>query len=276
MRLRDDQLWFARAVMDGVGIDEAPRRLTAGPKQSATERLDIYRRGYEARLVECLADDYPVLKRALGVDAFESLCRRYVEHHPSRSPNLNRFGGQMAAFCRDELEGPASKRAFATDLASLEWAIVEVIHAPRSEPLTLERFSQVPPDGWGGACLEANTAFRLLELEYPVNAYFQAVLDGADPVAPGPAWSATLVYRSGTTIWRTDLAAPAFEVLSGLVAGETLAASLSRAEVELAKLDPAEASGRVARWFREWVADGLFVRVALRLGGDSVGGAMGA
>jgi len=262
VKLRDDQLWFARAVMDGAGIDEAPRRLTAGPKQSATDRLDIYRRGYEARLVECLADDYPVLKRALGAEAFESLCRRYIERHPSRSPNLNRFGAQMAAFCRDELEGPTSKRALATDLASLEWAIVEVIHAPRSEPLTLEAFSRVPSDGWGDARLELNTAFRLLKFEYPVNAYFQAVLDGADPVAPGPARSATLVYRSGTTIWRSDLTAPAFDVLSGLVAGETLAASLSRAEGELAKLDPAEASGQVARWFRDWVADGLFVRVA--------------
>jgi hypothetical protein len=44
--LRDTQEWFARAVMAGERLDEAPQRLTAGPKLGARERLDVYRRGY--------------------------------------------------------------------------------------------------------------------------------------------------------------------------------------------------------------------------------------
>ena len=101
--LREQQRAFARAVMErGAVADREVGRiedlLTAGPRLSALERLDIYRRGYGARLVECLADDYPVLQHALGDGPFEDLCRAYIAAHPTRGPSLNFFGRHMACF----------------------------------------------------------------------------------------------------------------------------------------------------------------------------------
>jgi hypothetical protein len=244
-----------------VGEREAARLLTRGPSLSALERLEIYRHAYHARLVECLADDYPVLKHAMGHAAFDRLCRAYIAHHPSKSPSLNYFGAIMAVFCRDEAPEPFGLRGFAADLAALEWAVVEVIHAPSAPPLTIEALDRMPADGWAAARLEPNTAFRLLRFEYPVNEYFQAVRDRADPTVPNAALSATVVYRSGPTVWRMDLTPPMFEVLSALCTGETLGASLGRAENALAGAAPVEIAQRVTHWFREWVASGLFVRV---------------
>lgn len=267
--LRATQLWFARAIMtpesagDAVSEAEAAARLTAGPKLGAVDRLEIYRRGYHARLVECLADDYPVLQGALGGDAFEALCRAYVAQHPSDSPSLNYYGRFMSGFLRNGAPADTPSRAFGSDLAALEWAIVEVIHAPSAEPLTLERLGQVPQEAWPGARLVANTALRLQRFEYPVNAFFQQVREGAEPTLPGASPSATVVYRSGPTIWRMDLTEPMFVVLQGLLSGETLADALGRAETALAGVDPAEAGQRVTHWFREWVSSGLFVGVEL-------------
>jgi hypothetical protein len=265
--LRATQLWFERAVTtpesadSAVGEGEAALRLTAGPRLTALERLEIYRSGYHARLVECLVDDYPVLQSALGVEAFEALCRAYVARHPSDSPSLNFFGRFMAGFLRDGAPEATPARAFAADLATLEWSIVEVIHAPSSDPLTLQALGQVPADAWPGARLVANTALRLQRFDHPVNEYFQDVRDGGSPGLPAPSPSATVVYRSGPTIWRMDLTAPMFEVLQGLLTGETLATALGRAEEGLAGVDPAEIGQRVTHWFREWVESGLFVRV---------------
>jgi hypothetical protein len=59
-----------------------------------------------------------------------------------------------------------------------------------------------------------------------------------------------------------DLTPPMFEVLSALVAGETLGDSLARAEHGLVGVEPAEVSRRVTHWFREWVSSGLFSAVA--------------
>ncbi len=265
--LRATQLWFERAITTPessgrmVGEGEAAVRLTDGPRLAALDRLEIYRRGYHARLVECLADDYPVLQGALGAEAFDALCRAYVVRHPSESPSLNDYGRFMPGFMRHGAPEGTPSRAFGSDLAALEWAIVEVIHAASAEPLTLEVLGQVPPDAWAGARLVANTALRLQRFEYPVNAYFQQVRDGQSPGAPEPSPSATVVYRSGPTIWRMDLNEPMFEVLQGLLSGETLSAALGRAEAGLAGLDPAEIGQRVTHWFREWVSSGLFVRV---------------
>jgi hypothetical protein len=268
--LRDEQLWFARAVMTpevapaAVTDDEATRVLTSGPRLCAMDRLEIYRRSYHARLIECLADDYSVLKHALGETDFEALCRAYIACHPSEGPNLNYFGRKLEAFCRDEAPPPFPLRGFAADLASLEWAIVDVIHAPSSEPLTLEGLRDVPLEAWAAARLVPNPAFRLLCFESPVNGYFQAVRDGTQPPIPSPRRSATVVYRSGPTVWRMDLTVPMFEVLSALAAGESLATSLSKAAASFDPIDEQEAAQRVLGWFRDWVGSGLFGRVEVR------------
>ena len=243
MKLRDEQLWFAGAVMTGDALEEADHRLTAGPRLTPRERLDVYRHGYAARLVECLADDYPVLKSALGDEAFDALCRRYIARHPSEAPNLNAYGRHMADVCD----------GFAADLARLEWAMVEVIHEPSRPPMTMGSLAAMPGDSWGSAHLVASPALRMLALRYPANDYFQAVRDGHAPGLPAPQPSATVVYRSGMTVWRMGLTPPMHRVLAALVGGEPLEAALSLAEGELPE--------QVTAWFREWVSSGLFVAV---------------
>jgi hypothetical protein len=246
--LRETLGWFARAVMTGEGVAEAERRLTAGPRMTPGERLDVYRRGYAARLVECLADDYPVLEHALGDEAFEALARAYVERFPSTAPNLNAYGRHMAAFC------DAHRRAFEADLARLEWAIVEVIHAPIAPPLKMDRLAAIAMEAWAGATFVASRAVRLLHTAYPVNDYFQAVRDERAPAIPAAAPAATAVYRGGTTVWRMGLAPPMAAVLEALVAGEALGAALTHAE--------GTPPHQVMASFREWIEGGLFVDVA--------------
>jgi hypothetical protein len=243
MRLREDQLWFARAVMTGADAAEAPRRLTPGPRLTAVERLDIYRRGYDKRLVECLADDYPVLQHALGAEPFETLCREYIARFPSQGPNLNGFGRHMPAFC----DG-----GFAADLAALEWAIVEAIHAAEGTAVDPARLATIPPDAWPRVRLEKSPSLRLLRASHPVNEYFQGFRDGHDPALPAARPSATAVYRRGLTVWRQDLSPVMADVLSALIRGETL-------EEAVACVPDDQPPELVLSWFREWMAAGLFV-----------------
>jgi hypothetical protein len=243
VKLREEQLWFAGAVMTGAAHEEADHRLTAGPKLGPRERLDVYRHAYVARLIECLADDYPVLKVALGDDAFDALCRDYIARFPSEAPSLNAYGRRMTEVCT----------GFGADLARLEWAIVEVIHEPSRTPMTMESLAAVPEEAWAGAHLVASPALRLLTLEHPANDYFQAVRDGHTPAIPAPGASATVVYRSGLTVWRMSLTPPMHRVLAALVGRVPLEAALALAE--------GEAPEEVSAWFREWVSSGLFVGV---------------
>src|SRR5258706_10996091 len=160
--LRALQDWFAAAVMHPVGVIEsvrergavgdqpvgesdAERVVAPSSRLSGLERVAIYHEAYRARLVECLADDYPALQHALGEPSFETLCHAYITEHPSRSPNLNSFGRRMSDFCRTRNEPLA---AFAADLAALEWAMVDVVHAAPAEWLPGVTHSTIPPKEW--------------------------------------------------------------------------------------------------------------------------------
>jgi hypothetical protein len=266
--LRSIEEWFVSAITAphaGERLDaDASRLLTGGPKLDAAERLAIYRFGYRARLVECLADDYPALKFALGDDAFESLCLEYIERHPSAAPSLNFFGRHMARFCREEA-APFERREFAADLASLEWALVEVLHARVADRLSAEELAAIPVERWVEARLPPGGAVRLLRFDYPVNAFFQAFkLENA----PSPEGftrnpSATAVYRTDMTLWRMDLTPAMAALLESLFAGRALGTALETLEVGLTAEDAAEAERNVMAWFREWVAAGFFARVDL-------------
>jgi hypothetical protein len=256
-RLRELQRWFASVATHPQGLLEGQRLerlLTPGPQLSARERLQIYNDGYFARLLECLADDYPAVRYALGEDDFAQLARAYIAQFPSRSPSLNAYGKPMAAFCRT-LSQPWAD--FAADLARLEWALVEIVHEPISTGLTSETLAALPPSRWQAARLVPSRCLRVLSFDYPVNHFFQAFRDEQSPDVPARAASSTAVYRQGQALWRMDLDPRAALLLEDLVAGAPLAAAVAALEGrsraagdELAQLLP--------QWLGSWVQSGFF------------------
>jgi hypothetical protein len=257
--LRSQQAIFCAAVMTPEDEPEllddaaAARLVTPSGTLSALERLGIYRTAYHARLIECLSDDYPVLKHALGDAAFDALCRGYVAKHPSTGPSLNDFGRHMADFCRTSLTGSAG---FAGDLAKLEWAVVLAIHAPTAAVLGTEELATVPLERWPEVRLVANPSLRILHFAYPVNAYFQAYRSGEAPSMPSEAVSSVAVYRTGRSIWRLPLTEAMVVLFESLASGTALGPSLALLEPLL--LNDPEAAPRVMGWFRQGVSSGLF------------------
>jgi len=288
--LRDVQIWMVSAITGpeaDAAAKDVERYVTAGPRLSAADRFDIYRSGYHARLLECLLDDYPVLAAMLGrldeghedhghSGCFEALCRAYVDRHPSASPNLNAFARHMASFCREvKLEAFPDfddLRVFASELAALEWALVEVLHAETAAPLEITALQALPPEAWARARFIKNPALHVFRFEYPVNAVFIANrIDEIVPEVPPPAANAVAVYRKDMQLWRMDLTPAMLGVLEPLLAGKTLGEALEAIEAEAA--DPeilAQTGANLMVWFREWVDAGFFTRIELEATTDMV------
>ena len=274
--LRDVQLWMVSAITGPeaeASATDVARYVTAGPRLSAADRFAIYRSGYHARLVECLLDDYPVLAAMLGSrlgdDAFDTLCRAYVDRHPSASPNLNGFGRHMASFCREgkvgRVPGFDALRVFASELATLEWSLVEVLHAETAAPLEIAALQALPPEAWARARFIRNPALHVFRFEYPVNAVFIANrIEEFVPEVPAPSPNAVAVYRKDMQLWRMDLTPAMLGVLEPLLAGKTLGEALEA--IEAAATDPeilAQTGANLMVWFREWVDAGFFTRIEL-------------
>ncbi len=253
------QKWFMNVTMHPESVEagveaqsslvptlELARVVSPSDGESPLERLAIYHHGYFARLTECLEDDYPSLRYALGPDIFSDVCRAYVNANPSREPNLNGFGRKMPIFIRELDLAPA---CFTSELARLEWALVEALHAAAPEPISAQMLMSIPEQELPNVRFEASDSLRMFSFEYPVNAYLQAFYEDRQPTIPGPELSSVAVVRNGYTIWRFDLKSAQSSLLSRLVRGEMLGAAL----------DGIEASAtEIQAWFSEWTKHGLF------------------
>lgn len=264
-RLRELQRWFATVTASPHGVQPHARRMdrwvTRGPHLSAAERVQLYHDGYFARLVECLTDDYPALRYALGTDTFEEVTRAYISAQPSRSPSLNGYGRNFPAFCRARAEPWAR---FAADLARLEWSLVEVVHEPLVETLAPEGLASVPAERLMTARLVPIACLRVHRFDYPVNDFYQGFREERAPELPGAASTGTAVHRQGLSLWRTHLDPRGASLLEDLVSGARLADAVAALESRCAATGTQhDLPGLLPQWFGSWVKSGFFRRIEL-------------
>ncbi|MBA2482152.1 MAG: putative DNA-binding domain-containing protein [Planctomycetes bacterium] len=265
------QRWFHGVITHPAGIDAALvdariapptwRSPSTGALIAETsglgveDRLGVYHFAYRARLLDCLADDFPALRHALGQSAFTGLCDEVIQQRPSRSPNLNRYGKHLVEHCC-ERDATALQR-FSADLARLEWAMTEVFHAAAAPTLSLDALRSIPLERWHTASFTQSATVTTLSFAYPVNAYLQAFREDRSPAITRARWSATAVYRQGYRIWRMDLTRPMSDLLERLFAGATLGTALE-------SLPDGTDGPQVMRWFTEWVSGGFFATISTR------------
>ncbi len=255
----------ARRVLD-VAPEEAERVVTRSRALTALERLAIYNRAYYARLLDCLRESYPVLFRALGEDAFGAFALDYLQKYPSRSYTLNDLGANFPRYLResrpaDEV-GP-SWPDFIIDLATLEWTYNEVFDGPGVEGRRLVRpdhLRKIDPARWPRARLVPVPCLRLLELRYPVHEYYTAVRRKKEPDFPDPAETLLAVSRRRFVIRRYELTRPQCALLGALLRGESVGTAIEQA-AEATADDENRFAAALGEWFRDWTAEGLFLRV---------------
>jgi len=262
------QRWMQAVVVHPGTVDDAiasaradlrPERLADVVLPSRTlapaERLGIYHGMYLLRMEEALKTDYPALGHFLRPDGFRRLVRDYVGSFPSRSYTLNRLGDHLPEFVL--AASGLRHRGFCHDLARLELAMTEVFDEAETPSLSAEAVAAVPPERWAEVRLRPIAALRLLALRYPVSAYVESMDRKAHP-HPSPrrkdAWLA--VFRRDYRIQRLELSRPAYDLLCDLAAGRSLGEAVTTAARRRASAAARET--QLYRWFRQWMAKGLF------------------
>ncbi|MBI5851209.1 MAG: putative DNA-binding domain-containing protein [Planctomycetes bacterium] len=261
--LRRLQRWFAAIVEHpstaAVAIASRPanalvksRDVAAGrvirpnPRLSPAAMLDVYNGGYLARLLEVMEGDYGASRAVLGEDGFRALVARFLRRHPSRHPNLNRFGRPFPAFVRGQRA--LRHRAFLAELAALELALCTAFDAEEFTPLAPDATAGVPEDRWSRLRFVPNPSLQLLAFRFPVDEVYQAHKEGKRITVPKPRPTWLAVFRRDDRVWRQRLTRPAHRVLASLAGGRPLGEALAGAGPD----QP------VADWFRGFSQDGLF------------------
>ena len=92
----------------------------------------------------------------------------------------------MAAFCRevklDAFPALDGLRVFASELAALEWALVEVLHAEMAPPLEIAALQAMPPEAWATRALRQERRAPSAPLRVPRQRRF--IANRIDEIVP--------------------------------------------------------------------------------------------
>ena len=99
-------------------------------KMNANQCLNIYRRGYEARLTEALGETFEACWWVLGDDDFLRLCKKYINENHSFFYDLSDYGNNFPKFLASQEE--CAGITFLEDLAKFEWIFKEAFHSPNA------------------------------------------------------------------------------------------------------------------------------------------------
>ncbi len=184
-----------RAIADGVTIELD--RFIEGDAIAAADRIAIHRHTAQHALVKTLALSHPVVQKLVGAEFFEGASRCYLEQAWPDTAWLDAFGAGFAPFL--ESFPPAATIPYLSDVARLEWAVHEALHAKDAAKLDLARLTTVPSEQSGSLRFVAHPSLRLLALGYAADEIWRAVIDDDDAAfsalnpVPTPRW--LLVHR---------------------------------------------------------------------------------
>lgn len=280
------QRWFQATVCHPGGVSAGVRSETAvaaiaaiavdeiacgSTRQTAEERLAVYAHAYWARLLECLREEFPVLRATVGNEAFDGLAVGYLIAHPSTSYTLGRLSEHFPEYLRstiaDGVEDAFS--ALVVDLARLEHSVNDVFDAPGGETLgflTVEQLARVAAADRSSLHLALLPTVRVLSFHTNVNDVFTATRAGLETL-PTPVFSPTFVAltRRDYVVRRLSLTAIQFELLTAIVAGQSLNEALcavcerqTSLKTRMAKDVESIDADMLRTWFADWARVGIF------------------
>jgi hypothetical protein len=255
MSVTQQQQQLAAAIRDGAPADG----LLAGDFATG---LEVYRHAYRARLVTALAENFTVLARALGDEAFDALGRAYLEAHPSQRPSIRWFGHALADFMAAADDGLVP-HASLVDFARMDWALRGAFDAAEAPLLEFAALAALGPDDWAGLVLHLHPSAQRVTLAHAIEPAWRVLREwdpesGADqPELPEPVphEHGLLAWRQGVeTRWRS-LEPLEAALLEDVAAGLPFAQLCERAAEQLADADAAAPA--VIGALQRWLADGL-------------------
>lgn len=244
--LAQRQRWLYDAIVDDAA-PKRPQRVLGGAAVPAELGLAVYRHAYRARLRDCVADDFAAVAQDLGDDAFTRVADAFIAAHPPTDSTLNAYGRFFAPWLATTRVAGHVRLA---ELARLEWALVEALHAPLAEGLSGSDLATISPDAWAAITLRVAPSLRLLSLRYNTNVRYEAFRTRRQVPPLRRLSGGVVVLRSRDGLQRSDLDAVETRVLNHLVAGATLGDALAGLSTRHTLT--------IQHAFTRWVAHGFF------------------
>jgi hypothetical protein len=230
------QTAFARAVFD-QDVGAVADWIAAANGLDAPARIAIYRSNVFGNYRNTLRAVYPVILALVGEPFFNRAADTYASRYPSRSGDLNDFGGEFGDFLAQW--PPSAHLVYLPDVAKLEWSMESAFHAADATPLDLQALAALQPEVFATLRFGLHPASRIVCSPYPILRMWQVnqpAFAGDQSVQLDAGGDSLLVIRRGSAIELERLSPGEQALLQALAEGVSLAeahAHALQAEPEL-------------------------------------------
>lgn len=237
--LAQAQTTMQNAILQGVD-NNADVWIRSKENFVPAAQLAVYINAYRYRLYDVTVEDYPVLKNYLGDNAFDQLVKDFVNTAHSAHFNVGRYAAQLPNFV---------EAGFAREIAILENAIAQLTDPAETTALEAKHLEGLTPEALIEMQLYPREALQLFAFEYPVNEYYRLAMEEKKPATPAPEKTFIAVFRHDDVVWRMDIDASEYELLSALFAGATVGEALSKFDDSI--------ETKLSEYFSRWIRNGL-------------------
>ena len=235
-RLRELQEGFAAAVLKDSVSAFSPE-LKDG-RFSGQQRLQVYRNNVFASLTGALSAVYPVVTRLVGIGFFGNVADGYLRQHPAHSGNLHDVGHAFADFL--QCFPAAATLPYLADVAHLEWAWHQALHAAEHAPLDPRTLAAIAPECQSELRFFLHPTARLVASDYPILRIWQAnQTDDSSDLAVDLAAGGEqgLVLRPHMSVEILPLSRGEYALLQCLAAGASLGTAYDMASHQEPTMD---------------------------------------
>ncbi len=246
------------AQLDPAARARAEALARGDARLSVVERLDIYANMYFFRLRDALREDFGAVCAVVGERNFHNLVTDYLLAHPPSHYSLRYAGTHLPPFLRTH---PLCERwPYLTDLAALEWAILDVFDATDAPVMDAGVLAAVHPERWPDLRFELTPAVRVLDLEWPVHEVWTAVQRGEPPAGLARTPTILRVWRQHYSVFHCPIDPAEGAALAAIISGARFAEVCDQIT---ARTGQPGGSARVLALLQAWLGDGLISRFSL-------------
>jgi hypothetical protein len=170
-----------RGICDAIcgGDDAQLSEVVAADGMAPASRLRIYRNHAVITLTDALKATCPVVCRLVSDGFFAYATHEFIREHLPQRPCLAEYGADFAEFLAQF--PPCRDLGYLADIARLEWAINQALHAEDVAAITRGELSRIPAADAPRLVLNLHPASRLLESRWPIERIWHANQVDGDP-----------------------------------------------------------------------------------------------
>lgn len=207
---------------------EALNGIVANDRLGYAQRINVYRNNTHILLIDALATNFPVVAALVGEAFFAQMARAFLRTHPPQSPCLFEYGETFADFI--ETFPGVQELPYLGDVARLEWARVQAVHAADAPVLDAAHLGNIEADAYARLTFAAHPALCVVSSPFPIFAIWNLHHSGVDATVDlGLGGEAVLITRPGLGVDVTVLGAGEDAFILDLADGQTLGNAFVRA-----------------------------------------------